>query len=87
MAALVLIVAGGGVFAIRILAALTIALFLTSCDKFKKNSEKTDTTATFEDKSMAEKAGEAGLKARKKAEKIKAEEDKKAKETNDAMND
>jgi hypothetical protein len=34
---------------------------------------------------VAAKAGDAALRARKKAEAIKAEEDKKAKETNSAM--
>ena len=70
-----------------ILVAATVVL-LTSCDKFeRRKADDPAKTTTVEDKSMAEKAGEAGLRARKKAEKIKAEEDKKAAETNDAMKD
>jgi len=63
----------------RVIALLLIAAIVAGCNQ-------TSNTTAPRDKTTAEKAGEAGAKARKKAEQIKSDENKKAQETNDAMN-
>jgi hypothetical protein len=79
----------------RITALATILLFTFACQKTSTttvtttSTSSTSTTATAQperDKTNAEKAAEAGFKARKKAEDLKADENSKVKETNDAMN-
>jgi hypothetical protein len=76
----------------RITALATILLFSFACQKTSTTTvttTSTSTTATAQpqrDKTNAEKAAEAGFKARKKAEDLKNDENNKVKETNDAMN-
>jgi hypothetical protein len=60
------------------LLGLVLIATLTAC-------HKSTTTVKTDDQTVAAKAGDAALRARKKAEAIKADEDKKAKETNSAM--
>ena len=60
----------------RLTAVLLISL-LAACHQSTEKKPADD--------SLAAKAGDAGLRARKKAEALKAAEDKKAKEANEAM--
>lgn len=73
-------------------AAILLTVFLfVACHKGDGNATSTSTTATSttdtRDKTVAEKAFDAGMRARKKAEQIKADEDKKVQETNTAGNE
>ncbi len=63
----------------RVIALLLISAIAAGCNQ-------TSNTTAPRDKTTAEKAGEAGANARKKAEKLKADEKKKTQEANDAMN-
>lgn len=68
-------------------------LLLGGCSKAPDAEQKTTTTttttesSTTRDKTTVEKAFDAGMRARQKAEVIKAEEDRKVKETNTAGNE
>ena len=62
----------------RVIALLLTAAIAAGCNQTSSTAPR--------DKTTAEKAGEAGAKARKKAEQLKSDENKKAQETNDAMN-
>lgn len=65
--------------------AILMAMMLTGCQVSKK-TDQTSPAAKKEAKSTAEKAGDAAARARKKAEALKAEQDRKAKETDAAGN-
>ena len=62
--------------------ALSLLILFVGCQA--KDSDKAATKER--DKTTAEKAFDAGQRAKKKAEAIKAEQEKKNKETNDAGN-
>lgn len=72
----------------RIVTVLLLTLLSSACRQATTTdtSTATTTTTTTAEKSTAEKAFDAGERARKKAESIKAEQDKKAKETDDTSN-
>lgn len=65
----------------RTALALSLLILFVGCQARDSNN-----SAAKKEKSTAEKAYDAGDRARKKAEAIKAEEEKKAKEANDAGN-
>lgn len=76
----------------RVILLAALAAFLVACQPKSGSSDAqtSDTTATStaaseKDKSVAEKAGDAALRARKKAEALKSEQDRKAKETDAVM--
>lgn len=75
----------------KLIISMLIGLTLTAChqtsDKSRATSTSTNTTTTMaKDDSLAAKAGEAGLRARKKAEALKAAEDAKTRRTNEEGN-
>ncbi len=68
------------------LIPLLLALPFVSCTRESSTVSTSTGTSTVSDRSMAEKAGDAGLRARRKAEALKREADKKAKAA-DAINE
>jgi hypothetical protein len=71
---------------ISLLISSTLLLGCTAPDKdaATDTAHKTATTATSDNRSMAEKAGDAGLRAKNKAEELNKEAEAKGKEA-DAM--
>ena len=65
----------------RTALALSLLILFVGCQ-----ARDSDKAAKERDKTTAEKAFDAGQRAKKKAEAIKAEQEKKNKETNDAGN-
>lgn len=65
----------------RTVFTLLLLIFLVGCQ-----ARDSDKATAEKDKTAAEKAFDAGQRAKKKAEAIKAEQEKKNKETNDAGN-
>lgn len=64
-----------------------LILVLAACQKTTTTSTTTTSTTTAaKDQSLAEKAEDAATRARLKAEKLKAEQDAKAKQSDEAMN-
>ena len=64
---------------------LALAILLAACQQ-KTESAKSTTVSDVREKNTAEKAFDAGQNAKKNAEKIKAEQEKKAKEAIDDTN-
>ena len=64
---------------------LALAILLAACQQ-KTEPAKTTTAPAVREKNTAEKAFDAGQNAKKNAEKIKAEQEKKAKEAIDDTN-
>lgn len=76
----------------RLILLAALAAFLLACQPKSGSSgaqtsgtAATPTASSEKEKSVAEKAGDAALRARKKAEALKAEQDKKANETDAVM--
>ena len=75
----------------KLIISMSIGLTLTAChqtsDRSQATSTSTNTTTTMaKDDSLAAQAGEAGLRARKKAEALQAAENAKTKQTNEEGN-
>ena len=64
---------------------LIVAVLISACQQ-KTEPAKTATAPAVREKNTAEKAFDAGQNAKKNAEKIKAEQEKKAKEAIDDTN-
>lgn len=73
---------------LTIIMTMALLFSLTGCRKQTAVGDQTTTaTATVpKDDSLAAKTGEAALRARKKAEALKAAEDEKTKQTNEVGN-
>ena len=77
-----------------VLIALGVAVLLTGCSKrtttIETRSEsgaRLEKSVKSEDKSVAQRAGDAAHGARRKADALKKAEDQKVQEANDAMKD